>query len=172
MKKRIIIGGAVLLLAGGVWLWFGLLQYGYPQRLHAKPRKEWKEAAILAIARRAGDPTWVAREIGKLKADATLEPSDPERWLSPGLILMTNGEWIAYSNVCSKQNWRIHDLFIGRASDDNWYYSTFHFCIGMVVLRGQGQPGSVAKFAEEYYLRRFDGQSDECLQETWPPTRK
>jgi len=86
--------------------------------------------------------------------------------------MMKNGEWIAYANICQKEDWRIHDIFIERASDGQWYYSTFQFCTGMIVLRMQGeaegQPESVPKFVQEYYLRPFDGRSDECLGTTWP----
>ena len=89
---------------------------------------------------------------------------------------MTNGEWIAYANVCWKEDSHIHDLFLGRASDGKWYYSTFHFCIGMLVLKmgmiEEGEHGSVSKFAEKCYLRTFDGHSDECMQMTWPRKRK
>ena len=90
---------------------------------------------------------------------------------------MTNGEWIAYTNICRKQDFKIQDLFIGRASDGKWYYSTYHFCIDMVVLRMredmlEPRPGSVKQFADEYYLKEFDGRSDECLRKTWPLTQK
>lgn len=167
-RKWIIIAASIpaVLVAGGVFV----------ARLRAKPRQDWKDHAIMEIARRTSDPAWIASEIATLKANASKEPTDSERWLSPTLIQMTNGEWIAYSNICSKQDSRIHDIFIGRASDGKWYYSTFHFCIGLLVLKMQGemegQPASISKFAEEYYLRTFDGHSDDCLQKTWPAKRR
>lgn len=48
-------------------------------------------------------------------------------------------------------------------------YSTYHFCIDMIVLRGDEQSEDLAGFAKTYHLRSFDGHSDECLQKTWPP---
>lgn len=90
-----------------------------------------------------------------------------------GLILMTNGEWMVYRSICRKENFWVRDLFLGRASDGRWYYSTYHFCINMCALgrMGEGQPSSLADFAQTYYLKPFDGRSDECLQSTWPPRR-
>jgi len=82
---------------------------------------------------------------------------------------MRNGDWLAYANICQKEDHRIRDLFLGRGSDGRWYYSTYHFCIGMVVLKMEEQSDDLAGFAKTYYLRPFDGHSDKCLQETWPP---
>ena len=50
---------------------------------------------------------------------------------------MTNGAYLVYSQLCTKQNPRIHDIFIARGSDGKWYYSTFHFCIEMFTLRAE-----------------------------------
>ena len=85
------------------------------------------------------------------------------------MILMRKGEWLAYTNVCRKQDRHIYDLFLARGSDGRWYYSTYHFCIGMIVLRMEEQPEDLAEFARTYFLRTFDGRSDDCLQKTWPP---
>jgi len=84
------------------------------------------------------------------------------------MILMRNGDWLTYANVCRKEDGRIYDLFLARASDGRWYYSTYHFCVGMIVLKMEEQPEDLAGFAKTHYLRMFDGQSDECLQKTWP----
>jgi hypothetical protein len=46
---------------------------------------------------------------------------------------------------------------------------TYHFCIDMIVLRGDDQSEDLAGFVKAYYLRPFKGHSDECLQKTWPP---
>lgn len=145
-----------------------------PDGLKAKPRREWKDRALAEITRRSNDSVWIASEIAMLKARPIKEEMDSDGWLSPHIILMTNGEWIVYASICSKEDERIHDIFLGRASDGNWYYSTFHFCVGMLVLEQveQGQPASVATFAEKYCLRAFDGYSDECLQRTYPPKHK
>jgi hypothetical protein len=82
---------------------------------------------------------------------------------------MTNGDWVVYRNVCWKEPSRIPDLFLGRASDGKWYYSTFHFCVRMIVLKDMlGQPEGLVNFRTNCYLREFDGRSDECLKSTWP----
>lgn len=108
--------------------------------------------------------------MAELKKKGTDDSSDSDGWLSERLIVMRNGDWLAYTNICRKQDQHIYDLFLARGSDGQWYYSTYHFCIGMVALRmEEEQPDDLAGFAKTYYLRTFDGQSDECLQKTWPP---
>jgi hypothetical protein len=142
------------------------------QRLYGKPRREWKQMAVTDIARRATNSAWLSNEVAAVAAEMA-KPTDrfEQAWFSDHLLLMRSGEWMVYTNICSKQNGRIHDLFIGRGSDGKWYYSTFHFCIGMVVLQMglelEGQPENLQKFVWAYYLREFDGRSDDCLQETW-----
>ena len=168
MKKKLaIIAAAGVLLAGAGRFFF---QGG--DRLHTKARKEWKEKEIAGIARRVGDSRWLSAETNRLAANAAKDSSDPDAWLSERLVRMNNGEWIAYASECTKKDPRIRDIFIGRGSDGKWYYSTYHFCIGMLDLRLNDQPDSLAKFAEQYSLRAFDGSSDECLNLTWPPKRK
>ena len=94
-----------------------------------------------------------------------------EGWLSDKIILTGSGEWLVYRSHCSKARpHNVKDIFLAKGSDGKWYYSTFHFCVGMVVLRGEPQPPDLKMFVHEYNLREFDGQSDECLKETksWP----
>lgn len=164
MKKKILLGVsaviAVVLLAGlGQYVRSRLSPH---QRLYGKPRKEWKETALGTVARRATNMTWVATEIAKMRAD-------PDKvglwWRSQKLLLMENREWIVYTNICIKQDSRIHDLFIGRGSEGKWYYSDFHFCIEMITL--EEQPKNLQDFVQTYSLREFDGRSNECLQATW-----
>jgi hypothetical protein len=169
MKKKLaIVFGLVLVLVAAIIA--PVVQNR--DRLHAKARKQWKESAIAEVARRTADSNWLASEARTLKKTAETE-SDSDSWLSDHLMLMKNGEWIAYASKCSKEDGRIRDIFIGRGSDGEWYYSTYHFCIGMVVLRmADEQPESLAKFVETYSLRDFDARSDECLEKTWPPKRR
>ena len=142
------------------------------ERFYGRPRQEWKERAVSYLAHRSGDTAWLTNEIAKLKAPGP-DKSSPEDWLSESLILMRSGEWLAYTNICAKQDARIHDLFLARGSDGKWYYSTYHFCVSMIVLRmgseTEGQPESLTKFARSYFLREFDGHSNDCLNETWNP---
>lgn len=87
---------------------------------------------------------------------------------------MTNGKWIAYASICRKSDFWIKDIFIGRGSDEKWYYSTYHFCNGMFAMMmdydmpQRPQPESIAAFAQRHALREFDGESNECLKKTWP----
>ena len=170
MKKKlaIVFATVAVLLAAGAFLLASA-----DDRLHAKSRKEWKTNAIAEISRKVADTNWLAAEQGTLKGKAAKSPLNSECWLSGHLISMANGDWIVYSSKCSKEDRRIHDIFIGRASDGKWYYSTFHFCIGMLVLKMEPEqrPESLAKFVEAHFLRQFDGQSDDCLRKTWPPRR-
>ncbi len=166
MKNKLAIaGGATLLCVVAV----GLVGFAGGQQLNSKARKEWKGKAISEITQRASNAASFAKEIDLLKTKPSVE-SEWDRWISEDLILMTNGEWMVYRNICAKEKGRIPDLFIGRASDGKWYYSTYHFCIGMIVLKTMmEQPESLAKFRDDCYLREFDGHSDECLKKTWPP---
>jgi hypothetical protein len=137
--------------------------------LRTAERRAWKDSSIGSISQRVADPAWPTSELALFKQQANRIPEDPSYWLSPRLILMENGEWLAYTNTCNKEDSAIHDFFLARGSDGRWYYSTFHFCKGMIVLRYEDQPKSLAAFEKTYYLRTFDGLSDECLQKTWPP---
>ncbi len=131
-------------------------------------RRAWKEKAIAKISSQVAQPTWPRNEVARLSHRGTNDPSDSDRWLSEHVILMRNGDWLTYSSVCQKENRRIADLFIARGSDGRWYYSTFHFCVGMLDLKMEDQSENLPAFVKAYYLRPFDGHSDECLQKTWP----
>jgi hypothetical protein len=138
--------------------------------LRSGHRHAWKERAIAEIARRTADPRWATNEAELLRKQSAVVPwGEGAGWVSDHLLQMSNGEWIAYANVCSKENWLIDDLFIGKGSDGRWYYSTYHFCIGMVSLSGDDQSESLTNFAHYYFLVPFDGHSDVCLRKTWPP---
>lgn len=140
-------------------------------------RRNWKHAAIARISEHTENPEWIAKEIAEL---AAVPHGDRpwKSWLSKDLIVMANGEWMAYSSICRKQDFWICDIFIGRGSDRKWYYSTYHFCIGMCAMLmdydmpERPQPESIAAFAERHALKEFDGKSDVCLQKTWPPTNR
>lgn len=165
MKNKLVI--AIVLgvaLAAVAWV---VTQGG--DRLHAKARKHWKDNAVAEIARQVGDQKWLAAETNVLAAKAAKDPTESDAWLAEHLILMKSGEWIAYASECSKNNRWIHDIFLGRASDGKWYYSTYHFCIGMLELKMEEQPETLSSFAKDYFLRDFDGRSDVCLELTWPP---
>jgi hypothetical protein len=135
-------------------------------------RRAWKEKAIAEISSQMTDPAWPSNEVARLSHLGPSDPSDSDRWLSDRLIVMRNGDWLTYRSVCQKEKRRIADLFIGRGSDGRWYYSTFHFCIGMLDLKMEDQSEDLPAFVKAYYLASFDGHSDQCLQKTWPPGSK
>ena len=167
VKRFLIIAGVVSVLAA-----VALIAIAVRYAPSSSARRAWKEKATGEISARVADPTWPSNELAHLKAKGTNDPGDSDTWLSERLIVMRNGDWLAYANICQKQDSRIRDLFFGRGSDGRWYYSTYHFCIGMLVLRMEEQSDDLAAFSKTYYLRQFDGHSDECLQKTWPPVSR
>jgi hypothetical protein len=139
----------------------------------ASARRAWKEKAIAEISSRVADSAWPSNELARLQTKGINGPGNSGTWLSERLIVMRNGDWVAYAAICQKENRRIQDLFIGRGSDGSWYYSTYHFCIDMLELRmEENPPDDLAAFSQTYHLRQFDGHSDECLGKTWPPDSK
>lgn len=113
------------------------------------------------------DPQTLESEVRQIKSTLATTRPGSTAWVGDSVLLMS-GDWIAYRNICSKQDSRIHDLF-GCGSDGNWYYSTFHFCRDMATLHAmeQWQPDTLAQFCDAYWLVPFDGRSDECLKPTW-----
>jgi hypothetical protein len=168
VKKPLIIAAASALLMAGV----GVAVFLRPASLQSNARRAWKQQSIADISARIADPAWLTNELARLKTQSASEASGDAIWLSDRIIVTRKGEWLAYANVCQKQDRRIHDLFLARGSDGRWYYSTYHFCIGMVVLRTEEQPEDLAGFAKAYFLHTFDGQSDDCLRKTWPPSSR
>jgi len=84
------------------------------------------------------------------------------------VLLMTNDEYLVYASRHGFNSGFVDHLFLARGSDGRWYYSTYHFCNGMVAAMSDDPPGSIAEFARTYSAREFDGKSDVCLQHTWP----
>ena len=140
-------------------------------RLRAKPRREWRDQAIARLERRLSDRQALEAEIGRLGRTLAATRPASDSWIGEGVLVMKNGDWIACESICSKEDSRIHDLFLGRGSDGKWYYSTFHFCRGRHVLHmEQWQPASLAQFVDAYWLVPFDRRSDDCLKATWTGT--
>lgn len=136
--------------------------------LYRKERKAWKATAISEINHRIQDRQWLESELAKVKKQVK---DDEGEWCSENLAVATNGEWIVCASKCAKENPSIYDIFIGHGSDGKWYYSTYHFCVGKLVLKMDERPGSLSEFVQTYYLEEFDGRSDECLRKTWPRKR-
>ena len=168
-KKFLLWVGAFLLVCAAL---FALLPNPEARRLQAPERKQWKEQAIARIGTHSGDLKMISNEIAVLHAEAANQSGDG--WIGTNVVLLTNGEWLVYENNCVKEPNHIHDLFLARGSDGQWYYSTFHFCIDMIVPRtmeDKGPPGSISEFTNRYSAHEFDGKSDECLKKTWPVKR-
>jgi len=149
------------------------LSYIFVSRLPSQARKDWKDAAIPEISRLANDKKWITGQISELDPDKNVQIADADGWwVSSKLILMKNKEWLIYKNHCSKKvPHNVSDIFIAKGSDGNWYYSTYHFCIDMFVLKHMseyGQSQDLKEFISRYSLKTFDGKSDECLLKTWP----
>jgi len=92
-------------------------------------------------------------------------------WIHDHVLLMSNGEYLIYAFRHGFNDGTIDHLFLAHGSDGKWYYSTYHFCSHMAMIRSNNTPASIADFASRYSLRVFDGKSDECLTRTWvhPP---
>lgn len=162
----VVAAGLALVVALG----FVLAMSG--PRLHSKARKQWKNEAIQEITKRVSDDGWVKSELLGIREKMAQAGENSGEWYSEHMIVATNGEWLVFSSKCSKEDRRIHDIFIGRGSDGKWHFSTFHFCVRMLSLQMEDQPADLATFVSTYFLREFDGQSDECLKKTWPPERQ
>ncbi len=169
MKRIIWVGGTLVLL---LLIAFTVLSVNGERmfRLRSSARKQWKAKALGEIVERIKDTRGLSNELTHLRAEMGTDVESG--WIGTNLLVMTNGEWLLYRNKCVKEAEHIHDLFLARGSDGKWYYSTFHFCIGMSTLRGdmfgRSRPGSIAEFTQAYSAPEFDGHSDDGLKKTWP----
>jgi len=141
---------------------FAVIQY------RAYARKTWKNVALADLNEDVRNPAWAAGRISELERAGPDDHETEGGWFKQDIVLMKNGEWMAYKNICRKQDWRIDDLLVGYGSDGRWYYSTCHFCIGAIVFRMRGQPESLAAMSGQYWLRPFDVKSDQSLESTRP----
>lgn len=153
MKNRIRIIGilAMTFLAAVVVAFFAL----QPDRYHTRERRAAKAQMIEEIG----------QQVARLSPDTELEGG---KWWNEDFIRFYDGSWIAYRAQCHKVDPKVYDLFIGRGSDGTWYYSTHHFCIGMLALQDHDQMDNLQDFISEYSLESFDGSSDQALLSTWP----
>jgi hypothetical protein len=167
MKKKVSIASIGILLIAIV-----IMATGKHDPLLSKKRRAWKNEAIKEIALRSRDVNWLNTQKAELGRRNSENPNHSDGWLSEQLILMQNGDWLVYKNVCWKEKSNIADLFLAKGSDGKWYYSTFHFCVQMITLKSDAQPEGLSEFVKSYFLEEFDGDSDDCLKTTWPPTSR
>ena len=155
IKKKKYIKIA-LCIALAVLIGIFALEFFSVDKYHSADRVKWKNNAINELRK-------IDFSSGKPKLS-----NIQDGWFSPNGVLMKDGSWIVFRSICTKANPKIHDIFIGVASNGKWYYSTYHFCIGAIVILMDDQPESLDSFIKQCHLKEFDGVSDDCLQSTWP----
>jgi hypothetical protein len=163
-RRKTILLGFLLLFA------IGTAYFLHRDPLISEHRIAWKNTALAHISNNLGNSSWFSSESNRLHGIAAQKPDDPSGWVSKNLIFMKNGDWLIFESISHKENPRIYDFFLAKGSDDQWYYSTYHFCKDNVVLQMEEQSGSLPEFVKYYSLQPFDGKSDECLKKTWPTT--
>ena len=163
LRIALITSLAVLTLLGlGLWYFKG----NSVAAIH-----DWKNQVIAKIEARVADGTWLEAERKKLEAELVQSEknSNGAGWVGDELLITKNGEWMICQSVASKENrfgiWQ--DVFIGRGSDNKWYYSSFHFCVGKCGIMGDPTVENLADLVEAYWMVPFDGKSDDCLKPTW-----
>ena len=172
-KSKIVLGLAVIV--GVVCLlviFVANIHTGDPRTM-----EEYKKDAISEIKQLSENEEWIQEQMKTLKENQ----DDPQGlWFSNRFLPFKNGEWMICMHRGSKGDSRTnrmlrgedyYDIFIGYGSDGKWYYSTYHFCVEMLVLRMFGQPESLKQFAqkeEDYYVHEFNGHPSSCTEKTWP----
>ena len=134
------------------------------QIVREEANREFRRNAVAEVTRLTADKGWIQDRIASMPE---VKVSD-NRWFSTNLIIMVNHEWIACQAACTKSNWKLDDLFIGKASDGKWYYTTYHFCIEMSWLQGNGPSEGLSAFIKEYALVEYSGDANAELMPTWP----
>ena len=115
--KWVLFAAAILVVAVVSYAFISLPS---ADRRYAKPRKEWQDNAIPSVQRKAGDSAWITTQVAALNTTIAAGRNSNRDWIGDELLLMENGDWIVYALQCSKADQRIHDIFIGRASDGKW----------------------------------------------------
>ena len=125
-------------------------------KFHTAERVKWKNEAL--------------KELRLIEINKAIQPIEytHEGWFSPQGLRMKDGSSIIFRSRCHKEDPEIQDIFVSRASNDKWYYSTYHFCIDALTIMDE-QPASLEAFITHCYLVEFDGSSDDCLLPTWTP---
>lgn len=157
-RKFLIIAAIVIAIIVGAFFSLPIII----REVVMKPAQmEWRRNAISLIEEIFNDPAKMEEERKNMQSGMGGDDS----FLAEHLILMQNGEWIVYSAECHKKDRRIRDIFIGKASDGKWYYTNYHFCIGMINL--MSQPETFADFTNEYSVCEFDGDPKNTFGDTW-----
>jgi len=118
---------------------------------------EFLANAITQLTQLTSNPSWIEHEAATLRERGLKEPSD-NSGVGQRLILMKNGEWIAYFQECTKADPTVADVFIGCGSDGKWYYTECHFCINMLVAYEYAPYADLKAFVDfqQFSFTQFD----------------
>jgi hypothetical protein len=136
------------------------------QRKYQHQRAAWKNLTLPRLASLSLTNGDITGEIQEIRSHSNRDMDNG--WIQQHVLLMTNGEFLVYAFRHGFNNGFVDHLFLARASDGRWLYSTYHFCNQMAAIRSDDPPASIAAFEKTYSAREFDGKSDDCLQHTWP----
>ena len=143
---------------------FVALTQWYVPKVRREASVQFQRDAILEVIRLTANTGWIEEKLASIPEIKW----DDDHWFSQNLILMQNRDWIVYEAECTKSNWRVNDIFIGKGSDGRWYYTTYHFCVRMLELECSGPSPDLSSFIDKYSLREFNGDSSADLPSTWP----
>ncbi len=145
----LIAVGGVLGVAAAVFI---------PGRLHQSARDaataRFRDTAIAEVTRLTADLSAVTNQVAAMAK----QTEEEDKWLSQHIIVMKSGEWVVFVSKCSKEDPKIRDTFVCRASDGRSYESSFHFCKGVIVLRMEGQPEHLRSFITDHKLTPLQGR--------------
>jgi hypothetical protein len=152
---RYLIWGAGCMLAIVTVL---VLAFGFLRWDASRKRASWGHTAIAQLD----------NPITNAPSRAEIPIHEPGGWITDSILRMTNGQTLQYRFRHGSELLVPH-LFLARDSDGQWWYSSFHFCNGMSMIRGEDPPGSVSEFARRFWLRQFKPFTDDWTESTWPP---
>lgn len=154
---RFLLVMAVIIVSG-----FGVWKIG--RAMIESKRTSWKESALVRLQTLSLTNERVRLELEELKRAPGINEVE---WTRDHVLVMTDGQYIVYEYRHGRNGNFPPHLFLGHSSDGQWLYSSYHFCNDMAMIRFDNQPGSIAEFSKKYFIRSFDGKSDECLKLTW-----
>lgn len=130
-----------------------------------RERAHWKTTALQQLAGMSLTSEPITTELEQIRHPT---PNLDFGWAHEHVVAMTNGEYLVYAFWHGANSGFVEHLFLAHGTDGKWYYSTYHFCNRMAAISADDPPGSIGEFANRYWLREFDGKSDECLRSTEP----
>ena len=89
-------------------------------------------------------------------------------WITDTALYTADGQLLAFKSRHGRSFVGDH-LFLAHSSDDRWFYSSYHFCNGMNMIRGDDAPLSIEEFCSRYAVREFTLGSNIWSQTTWTP---